>query len=50
MEVPNKNKNIVSMFDVLSSEKFQNSKMELPIAFGKTISNDTTASTVFTNI
>ena len=29
------------MFDVLSSEKFQNSKMELPIAFGKTISNET---------
>ena len=41
IEVPNKNKNIVSMFDVLSSEKFQNSKMELPIAFGKTISNET---------
>ena len=29
------------MFDVLSSEKFQNSKMVLPIAFGKTISNET---------
>ena len=41
IEVPNKNKNIVSMFDVLSSEKFQNSKMVLPIAFGKTISNET---------
>ena len=29
------------MFEVLQSEKFQNSKMELPIAFGKTISNET---------
>ena len=41
IEVPNANKNIVSMFEVLQSEKFQNSKMELPIAFGKTISNET---------
>ncbi len=41
IEVPNKNKTTVSMLEVLRSEKFQNSKMELPIAFGKTISNET---------
>ena len=41
IEVPNVNKNTVSMLEVLQSEKFQNSKMELPIAFGKTISNET---------
>ena len=41
IEVPNKTKNIVSMLEVLSSEKFQNSDMALPIAFGKTISNET---------
>ena len=41
IEVPNSNKNTVSMLEVLQSEKFQNSKMELPIAFGKTISNET---------
>ena len=41
IEVPNKNKNIVSMHDVISSEKFQNNDMSLPIAFGKTISNET---------
>ena len=29
------------MLEVLHSEKFQNSDMELPIAFGKTISNET---------
>ncbi|MDC3395270.1 DNA translocase FtsK [Flavobacteriales bacterium] len=41
IEVPNKTKNTVSMLEVLKSEKFQNSKMDLPIAFGKTISNET---------
>ena len=41
IEVPNKTKNIVSMQEVLSSEKFLNSTMALPIAFGKTISNET---------
>ena len=41
IEVPNINKNTVSMLEVLKSEKFQNSEMELPIAFGKTISNET---------
>ena len=29
------------MLEVLKSEKFQNCNMELPIAFGKTISNET---------
>ena len=41
IEVPNANKNTVSMLEVLQSEKFQNSNMDLPIAFGKTISNET---------
>ncbi len=41
IEVPNKNPTIVSMRSVISSAKFQNSEMELPIAFGKTISNET---------
>ena len=40
IEVPNKSPNIVSMKDVLSSEKFKNNKYELPIALGKTISNE----------
>ena len=41
IEVPNANKNTVSMLEVLQSEKFQNANMDLPIAFGKTISNET---------
>ena len=41
IEVPNKTKNTVSMLEVLKSENFQNNDMELPIAFGKTISNET---------
>jgi S-DNA-T family DNA segregation ATPase FtsK/SpoIIIE len=41
IEVPNKKPSIVSMKSVLSSEKFQNTKMDLPIALGKTISNET---------
>ncbi len=41
IEVPNKKANIVSMRSAISSVKFQNAKMELPIAFGKTISNET---------
>ncbi len=40
IEVPNKKPEIVSMRSVLSSAKFQKSKMELPIAMGKTISNE----------
>ena len=41
IEVPNNNPTIVSMKSVVSSKKFQNAEMELPIAFGKTISNET---------
>ena len=41
IEVPNKKPSIVSMKSVLSSQKFQNTKMDLPIALGKTISNET---------
>ena len=41
IEVPNQNPATVSMKAVLSSDKFQNSNMELPVALGKTISNET---------
>ncbi|TXN35517.1 DNA translocase FtsK [Flagellimonas hymeniacidonis] len=41
IEVPNKNATIVSMRSVIASNKFQKAEMELPIAFGKTISNET---------
>lgn len=41
IEVPNKNPSIVSMRSVIASTKFQSAAMELPIAFGKTISNET---------
>ncbi len=41
IEVPNKKPTIVSMHSVISAEKFQKSEMELPIAIGKTISNET---------
>lgn len=41
IEVPNKNAKVVSMRSVIASAKFQNAEMELPIAFGKTISNET---------
>ncbi len=40
IEVPNANPNIVSMRSILNSRKFQESKMELPIALGKTITNE----------
>ena len=40
IEVPNKKKQIVSLKELLNSEKFTNSKMALPIALGKTISNE----------
>jgi DNA segregation ATPase FtsK/SpoIIIE, S-DNA-T family len=40
IEVPNKNKQTVSLKEVLLSEKFTQSKMALPIALGKTISNE----------
>ena len=41
IEVPNKKATIVSMYSVIASKKFQESTMELPIALGKTISNET---------
>mgnify|MGYP000005053132 CR=1 FL=1 len=41
IEVPNENPSIVSMKSVIASKKFQTTKAELPIAFGKTISNET---------
>ena len=40
IEVPNAKPSIVSMFSILNSRKFQESTMELPIALGKTITND----------
>ena len=41
IEVPNKNPTIVSMRSVITSPNFQNAEMELPLALGKTISNET---------
>lgn len=41
IEVPNKNASTVSMRSVISSSKFQKAEMQLPVAFGKTISNET---------
>jgi len=41
IEVPNTHKQVVSMRSVIASKRFQQSDMELPIAFGKTISNET---------
>lgn len=41
IEVPNKNSTIVSMRSVIASQKFQKSEMQLPVALGKTISNET---------
>ena len=41
IEVPNKDKEIVSMYSVIKTKKFQESKAELPIVLGKTISNET---------
>lgn len=40
IEVPNANKQTVSIRQLLSSEKFVNSKMSLPIALGKKIDNE----------
>jgi len=40
IEVPNKKKQMVSMKEVLASDKFKRAKMDLPIALGKTISNE----------
>ena len=41
IEVPNQNPEIVSMRSVLGSKKFQETKFELPLALGKTITNET---------
>jgi S-DNA-T family DNA segregation ATPase FtsK/SpoIIIE len=41
IEVPNQKASIVSMRSVIGAAKFQNAEMELPIALGKTISNET---------
>ncbi|PQB04135.1 FtsK/SpoIIIE family DNA translocase [Aureitalea marina] len=41
IEVPNKNPRIVSMRSVIASPKFQKAEMALPLALGKTISNET---------
>jgi S-DNA-T family DNA segregation ATPase FtsK/SpoIIIE len=40
IEVPNADPQIVSMHSIIASKKFQDSKFELPIAFGRTITND----------
>lgn len=40
IEVPNKNREMVTMKSVISSEKFQKTNFELPIILGKTISNE----------
>ncbi len=41
IEVPNNKPTIVSMKSLIGSKKFQSAEMELPIALGKTISNET---------
>ena len=41
IEVPNQKPSIVSIRSVISAAKFQSAEMELPIALGKTISNET---------
>lgn len=40
IEVPRKNPSMVSMRSVIASQKFQNTDMDLPVVFGKTISNE----------
>ncbi len=40
IEVPNSHPEMVAMRSVLATEKFQQSNMDLPIALGKTISNE----------
>lgn len=41
IEVPSTNPQMVPMRNLVAGEKFQESEMELPIVFGKTISNET---------
>ncbi|MEZ0612155.1 DNA translocase FtsK 4TM domain-containing protein [Fibrella sp. WM1] len=40
IEVPNKNREMVSMRSMIVSEKFQKANMDLPVVLGKTISNE----------
>ncbi len=40
IEVPNRDKQIVSMYSAICSEKFQQAKAELPIVIGRTIQNE----------
>jgi S-DNA-T family DNA segregation ATPase FtsK/SpoIIIE len=40
IEVPNQNPDIVSIKSILGSEKFQNTKFELPFGIGKTVANE----------
>ena len=40
IEVPNKDPQIVSMYSVIASKKFQECKFDLPVALGKTITNE----------
>jgi S-DNA-T family DNA segregation ATPase FtsK/SpoIIIE len=40
IEVPNKNREMVSVKSVLATERFKNSRHELPVILGKTISNE----------
>jgi len=40
IEVPNKNREIVSMHSVMTTEKFMKSNKELPVILGKTVSNE----------
>lgn len=40
IEVPNKNREMVSMRSMIVSEKFQKASMDLPVVLGKTISNE----------
>jgi S-DNA-T family DNA segregation ATPase FtsK/SpoIIIE len=41
IEVPNSDPEVVAMRTIINAKKFQNTKYELPIALGKTISNET---------
>ena len=40
IEVPNRDKQIVSMYSAICSEEFQRAKMELPVVIGRTIQNE----------
>lgn len=40
IEVPNKNREVVSMYSVVTTEKFMRSNKELPIILGKTVANE----------